>query len=258
VAKGYLNRQDLTAERFIPNPFTSDGHSISRLYRTGDLARFLPERDIEYLGRIDHQVKIRGFRVELGEIETNLTSHPAIRESIVVAHTQNAQATLVAYLVTDRDPPPATDDLRSYLRQRLPDYMLPASFVFMQEMPLTPNGKIDRKALPEPDTSRPTLTKGYVPPETDLEQLLATIWQEVLGLDKVGRHDSFFDLGGDSISVMKAMIQVSQVLSIDSPPKMLFETPSLADFAGRIEDSLIAEVENLSDEEAELLLANLD
>jgi acyl-CoA synthetase (AMP-forming)/AMP-acid ligase II/acyl carrier protein len=258
VAKGYLNRQDLTAERFVPNPFTSDGQSPSRLYRTGDLARFLPDRDIEYLGRIDHQVKIRGFRVELGEIETNLTSHPAIRESIVVAHAQNAATTLVAYIVTDRDSPPATDDLRAYLRQRLPDYMLPASFISMEEMPLTPNGKVDRKALPEPDTSRPVLTKGYVPPETEIEQRMAEIWQKVLGLEKVGRHDNFFDLGGDSISVMKMMICVSQVLGVETPPKTLFEMPTLADFAGSVEDSLIAEIESLSDEEAELLLASLD
>jgi acyl carrier protein len=136
--------------------------------------------------------------------------------------------------------------------------MLPASFIFTEKMPLTPNGKIDRKALPEPDTSRPTLTKDYVTPETEVEQLLVTIWQEVLGLDKVGRHDNFFDLGGDSISVMKVMMEVSQVLRIESPPKMLFEMPTLADFAGHIEDCLIAEIESLSDEEAELLLANLD
>jgi acyl-coenzyme A synthetase/AMP-(fatty) acid ligase/acyl carrier protein len=256
VTCGYLHRPELTAERFVEHSFA--GEAPIRVYHTGDLARILPDGNIEFLGRIDQQVKIRGFRVELGEIEARLGQHPAIRESVVVAYTKNAQATLVAYLVTDWDPPPVTDDLRAYLRQRLPDYMLPASFILMEEMPLTPNGKIDRKALPEPDRSRPTLTQGYVTPETEIEQLLTTIWQEVLGLDKVGRYDNFFDLGGDSISVMQVMIQVSQVLEIELPPKMLFEMPILADFAGRIEDSLIAEIENLSDEEVELLLANLD
>jgi fengycin family lipopeptide synthetase B len=230
VSKGYLNRPELTAERFITNPFSNDNDPASRLYRTGDLARFLPERDIEYLGRIDHQVKIRGFRIELGEIETNLTRHPAVRESIVIAHTHNAEATLVAYLVTDQDPPPATDDLRTYLKQSLPDYMLPASFVFMETMPLTPNGKIDRKALPEPDTSRPTLTEGYVAPETEIEETLASIWQEVLGLDKVGRHDNLFDLGGDSIISLQITARASQA-GLHLTPKQLFDHQTIAKLA---------------------------
>jgi amino acid adenylation domain-containing protein/non-ribosomal peptide synthase protein (TIGR01720 family) len=231
VAKGYLNRPELTAERFITNPFTNDNNDnnpASRLYRTGDLARFLPGRDIEFLGRIDHQVKIRGFRIELGEIETNLTRHPAVRESIVVAHTQNAETTLVAYLVTDQLPPPATDDLRTYLKQRLPDYMLPASFIFLKTLPLTPNGKVDRKALPEPDTSRPTLARSYVAPKTEIEQMIATIWQEVLGIDKVGRHDNFFDLGGDSIISLQITARANQA-GLHLTPKQLFDHHTIAE-----------------------------
>ena len=233
VAKGYLNRPELTAERFITNPFpndNSDDNPASRLYRTGDLARFLPERDIEYLGRIDHQVKIRGFRVELGEIETNLTRHPAVRESIVVAHRQNSEATLVAYLVTDQYPPQATDDLRTYLKQSLPDYMVPASFVFLETFPLTPNGKIDRKALPKPDTSRPTLARGYVAPKTEIEQTIATIWQEVLGLDQVGRHDNLFDLGGDSIISLQITARANQA-GLHLTPKQLFDHQTIAELA---------------------------
>jgi acyl carrier protein len=164
----------------------------------------------------------------------------------------------VAYVVTDHHPRPATDDLRTYLRQQLPDYMLPASFVFMDTMPLTPNGKLDRKALPKPDTSRPTLTKGYVAPQSETEQMIAKIWQEVLGLDEVGRHDNFFDLGGDSISALRVMSQISQSFQMEWPPIVLFEMPTIADLASHIEDSLIAEIEDLTEEEAELLLANLD
>jgi amino acid adenylation domain-containing protein len=231
VAKGYLNRPELTAARFIANPFANDNGdngSSSRLYRTGDLARFLPERDIEYLGRIDHQVKIRGFRIELEEVEANLTRHPAIRESIVVAHKQDAETILVACLVTDEHPPPIVDDLRAYLKRRLPDYMVPATFIFLEALPLTPNGKVDRKALPKPDTSRPTLARSYVAPETDIEQAIATIWQEVLGLDKVGRHDNFFDLGGHSLRMMQVHGKLKAQFEHDLPMIKLFEHPTIA------------------------------
>jgi amino acid adenylation domain-containing protein len=231
VAQGYLNRPKLTAARFIANPFThhNDDHELnSRLYRTGDLARFLPERDIEYLGRIDHQVKIRGFRIELEEIEANLTRHPAIRESIVVAHKQNTEATLVAYLVTDQHPPPIVDDLRAYLKRRLPDYMVPATFIFLEALPLTPNGKIDRKALPKPDTSRPKLAESYVAPKTEIEQTIAIIWQEVLGLDKVGRHDNFFDLGGHSLRMVQVHSKLKAHFEQELPMIKLFEHPTIA------------------------------
>jgi amino acid adenylation domain-containing protein len=231
VAQGYLNRPKLTAARFIANPFThhNDDHELtSRLYRTGDLARFLPERDIEYLGRIDHQVKIRGFRIELEEIEANLTRHPAIRESIVVAHKQNTETTLVAYLVTDQHPRPIMDDLRAYLKRRLPDYMVPATFIFLEALPLTPNGKIDRKALPEPGTSRPKLAESYVAPKTEIEQTIATIWQEVLGLDKVGRHDNFFDLGGHSLRMVQVHSKLKVHFEQELPMIKLFEHPTIA------------------------------
>jgi acyl carrier protein len=221
----------LTAARFIANPFTdenSDYGSSSRLYRTGDLARFLPERDIEYLGRIDHQVKIRGFRIEPEEIEANLTRHPAVRESIVIAQKQDTETTLVAYLVTDQHTPPSVDDLRAYLKRKLPDYMLPAAFIFLETLPLTPNGKVDRKALPKPDASRPTLARSYVAPETNIEQAIATIWQEVLGLDKVGRHDNFFDLGGHSLRMVQVHSKLKAQFEQDLPMIKLFEHPTIA------------------------------
>jgi amino acid adenylation domain-containing protein len=231
VAQGYLNRPELTAARFISNPFThhnDDQAPASRLYRTGDLARFLPGRDIEYMGRIDHQVKIRGFRIELEEIETNLTRHPAIRESVVVAHTQDTDTTLMAYVVTDRHPRPSIDDLRAYLKRRLPDYMTPATFIFLEALPLTPNGKIDRKALPDPGTSRPALAKRYVAPETEIEQTIATIWQEVLSLDNVGRHDNFFDLGGHSLRMVQVHSKLKAQFEQDLPMIKLFEHPTIA------------------------------
>ena len=234
VAQGYLNRPELTAERFITNPFTIDNNdddAASRLYRTGDLARFLPERDIEYMGRIDHQVKIRGFRIELEEIEANLTRHPAIRENIVVAYKHQAETTLAAYLVTDQSPPPGTDDLRAYLIQHLPDYMVPSTFIFVARLPLTPNGKVDRKALPQPDISRPALTQRYAAPETEIEQIIATIWQEVLGLDRVGRHDNFFDLGGHSLRMVQVHSRLKAQFDQDLSMANLFEYPTIAAMA---------------------------
>ncbi|RIK39121.1 MAG: non-ribosomal peptide synthetase, partial [Chloroflexi bacterium] len=195
VARGYLNRPELTAERFIANPFGS-----GLLYKSGDLARYLPNGDIEYLGRIDFQVKIRGFRIELGEIESVLARHPAVREIVVLARADLAgNQQLVAYMVLAQDLRPTTGELRDFAQQRLPEYMVPAAFVVLDALPLTTNGKVDRRALPAPDHGRLALSSGFVAANTPQEQLLADIWAGLLGLERVGVHDNFFESGGDSL-----------------------------------------------------------
>ena len=198
VARGYLGRPELTAQRFVPDPFGREPGG--RLYRSGDLARYLAGGDLEYLGRIDHQVKIRGFRIELGEIEAALGEHPAVRQVIVLARDEGGgDRRLIAYLVTGTDPLPGIEEVRSFLRRRLPEHMIPAAFVPLTAFPLTAHGKIDRAALPAPDRERPDLAGDFVPPRTPEEKELAGIWAEVLKLDRVSADDNFFALGGDSI-----------------------------------------------------------
>ncbi|MCL4862866.1 MAG: amino acid adenylation domain-containing protein, partial [Caldilineaceae bacterium] len=198
LARGYLNRPELTAEKFVPDPFSSEPGA--RLYRTGDLARYLPDGAIEYLGRIDFQVKIRGFRIELGEVESVLANHPAVHEIVVVARAdQMGTQQLVAYIVLTQDHRPTTGELRDFAQQRLPEYMVPAAFVVLDALPLSSNGKVDRRALPAPDHGRLALSSGFVAADTPQEQLLADIWAGLLGLEQVGVHDNFFELGGDSL-----------------------------------------------------------
>lgn len=197
VARGYLKRPELTQKRFLPDPFANQ--SDARMYRSGDLAQINAKGELEYLGRMDHQVKIRGFRVELGEIESALNGHPAIRESVVTAQESAAgDKRLVGYFVPVAAVP-NTSELREYLGKKLPDYMVPAVFVALNSLPLTTNGKVDRRALPSPDGARPKLRSDYVAPQTLAEEALAQIWQDVLELEQVGIHDNFFELGGDSI-----------------------------------------------------------
>ncbi|NER27498.1 MAG: amino acid adenylation domain-containing protein, partial [Symploca sp. SIO1C4] len=198
LARGYLNHPQLTTETFIPNPF--EHSKFNRLYKTGDLARYLPDGNLEFLGRIDHQVKIRGFRIELNEIEVVLNQHPTLRETVVVAQ-QDALSNprLVAYFLSNREQAPTISELRRFLQERLPEYMVPSTFVMLEALPLTPNGKIDRQALPTPDPERPNLEAAFVPPSTPVEEALTQIWSEVLGLEQVGIRDNFFELGGDSI-----------------------------------------------------------
>jgi acyl-coenzyme A synthetase/AMP-(fatty) acid ligase len=207
LARGYANRADLTAEKFIPNPFSELGGE--RLYKTGDLARHRHDGSIEFLGRIDHQVKIRGFRVELGEIETLLRHHPAVLEAVVVvredSNTDNepqdskSANRLVAYVVARPKKVLSTAELRSLLKQKLPEYMMPSAFVVMDALPLGPSGKIDRRALPAPKSGRPDdMPQSYVAPRTPTEEILAGIWARVLKFDRIGVHDNFFDLGGHS------------------------------------------------------------
>jgi amino acid adenylation domain-containing protein/non-ribosomal peptide synthase protein (TIGR01720 family) len=227
LARGYLNRPELTAQRFVRDPF----HRGERLYRTGDLARRLPGGDLEYLGRIDLQVKIRGFRIELGEIESVIAQHPAVRECVVIAREDApGDKRLVAYLAATGDRTPVVDGVRALLKTKVPDYMIPAAFVFLEALPLTPNGKVDRKALPAPDASRVEGTRRYVEPATEAEIALASIWSAVLGAGRVGRHDNFFELGGDSILAIQVIARARQA-GIPISPRELFRQPTVAELA---------------------------
>jgi amino acid adenylation domain-containing protein len=236
LGRGYLNRPELTAERFIPNPFRHG--TGERLYRSGDLARFLSNRDIEYLGRIDTQIKIRGFRIELGEIESVLARHAGVREAVVLAREDDpGDKRLVAYIVPKPESAPTVDDLRSFLKEKLPEYMVPAAFVFLDSLPLTPNGKADRKALPAPDRSRPESEAGYVAPRTGVEELLAEIWAAVLKLDKIGIHDNFFSLGGHSLLATQVVSRIRESFQVEFPLRALFETQTVSGLAGQIEEA---------------------
>jgi amino acid adenylation domain-containing protein/non-ribosomal peptide synthase protein (TIGR01720 family) len=222
LARGYLRRPELTEQRFIPHPWQPG----QRLYRTGDLARWLPGRDIEYLGRIDQQVKIRGFRIELGEIESLLLQHPGIREAVVVAREQR----LIAYLVPANGELPPAHDLRTQLKAKLPDYMVPAVFVSIDRVPLTNNGKTDLRALPDPEPARPDTGATFVAPRTPAEETLTAIWQRVLRLERVGIHDNFFDLGGDSILSILVVAQARQA-GLSVSPKLIFQNQTIAELA---------------------------
>jgi 3-oxoacyl-[acyl-carrier-protein] synthase III len=234
LARGYHRRPELTAEKFIANPFSS--HDNARLFKTGDLARYRADGAIEFLGRLDHQVKIRGFRIELGEIESELSQHPAIRDVVVVAREDTpGNKRLVAYLVADPNGiHPGVEDLRAYLKDNLPSYMIPAVFIYLDTIPLNPNGKVDRKALPVPDTARPELEAAYVAPNTPTEQRLATIWSEVLGLDKVGIHDNYFDLGGASLQSLEIINKANEA-GMSLALEMLFEHQTIAELAATVD-----------------------
>ena len=198
LARGYHKRPELTAERFLPDPFSNEAGA--RLYRTGDLARYLPDGNLEFVGRADYQVKVRGYRIELGEIEAVLGQHPLVRETVVVAREEiPGDKQLVAYLVWKEGLSPTTSELRSYLKERLPEYMVPSAFVLLDELPWTPNGKVDRRALPAPEQSRPEQEKVYVSPRTKLESILTGLWQKMLNIDEIGIYDDFFELGGNSL-----------------------------------------------------------
>jgi amino acid adenylation domain-containing protein len=231
LAHGYLNRPDLTAEKFVPHPFQPD----ARLYQTGDRARWRPDGQLEFLGRLDDQVKILGHRVELGEIEAALAGHPAVRQGAVVAQeTAHGGRRLVAFCVPAADPPPAEAELRLFLRSRLPEAMVPAAFVVLAALPLTPHGKVDRRALAAlepPGTARPAAD----PPRTPVEQTLAAIWGEVLGQKDVGRTDNFFELGGHSLFATQAIMRARTAFGIDLPVRALFDHATVADMADLIE-----------------------
>ncbi|HEV2754810.1 MAG TPA: amino acid adenylation domain-containing protein, partial [Actinomycetota bacterium] len=224
VARGYVNRPALTAERFVPDPFS--GVPGARLYRTGDRARYLADGNIEFLGRVDHQVKIRGFRIEPGEIEACLVVHEAVRDAVVVARSDAGDKRLVAYVVGDVA---TTSELRSHVSRSLPDYMVPAHFVVLDELPLTPNGKLDRAALLAPE-GRPEVEAPYAPARTPAEEVLAAIWCEVLGLERVGVHDNFFELGGDSILSIQIVARANAA-GLGLTPRLLFQHQTVAALA---------------------------
>ncbi len=231
VVRGYLNRPELTPVRFIPNRFSDKPNAC--LYKSGDKARYLPNGDIEYLGRIDHQVKVRGFRIELGEIEAVITQHPIIRETVVVVHEDSADSQrIVAYVVPQKEQTLTLSELRSFLESKLPNYMIPAAFVILEVLPLTPNGKIDRTALPAPDTARPQLETVYQSPQTEVEQTIADIWQEILNVEDVGIHDNFFELGGHSLLLVQVHSKLQKIFQKDLLLVEMFQYPTVSHLAG--------------------------
>jgi aspartate racemase len=230
LARGYLNRAELTADRFIPNPF-SDGPA-ARLYRTGDLVRYLPDGNLDFLGRLDNQVKLRGFRIELGEIEAVLGQHPGVREALVVDQEETpTQKRLAAYyVVQDQENSPTVEELRSFLHQKLPDYMLPSVFVELDLLPLTPNGKIDRRALPTPEKVHLGQAENLAPRDL-LELQLTRIWGEVLGIENVGVKDNFFEIGGQSLSAVRLVSQIGKLTGNELPVSALFQGPTVEQLA---------------------------
>ncbi|HEY0601831.1 MAG TPA: phosphopantetheine-binding protein, partial [Herpetosiphonaceae bacterium] len=291
VARGYNQRPDLTATQFVPDPFSQNPGA--RLYRTGDQARYLPNGDLEYIGRIDHQVKVRGFRIELGEIEAALRRHEAIRDAVVIVREETGDKRIVAYLVgeprnqgtkeqsTASLPSPAAagegpgvratteglaPELRRFLLASLPEYMIPAAFVVLDALPLTPNGKVDRKALPAPDGAQSQ--QSYVAPRTPTEETVARILSEILVVDRVGAHDNFFELGGHSLLAMQLISRLRHAFQVELPLRVLYESATVADLALTIVqrqaeqadsgelDEMLAELDQLSDEEVQALLAS--
>jgi amino acid adenylation domain-containing protein len=237
LARGYLNRPDLTAERFIPNPFSSE--LGAKLYKSGDLARFLPDGQIDFIGRTDHQVKVRGYRIELGEIEVVLSEHHCVREAVVIAREDvPGERRLVAYVLADDTHSTTATELRAFLKQKLPDYMVPSAFVIIDSMPLTATGKLDRNALPAPEQAQPKLSQAYLAPRTPIEEILAAIWEQFFRVDRVGVHDDFFDLGGHSLLATQVVSRIRNTLGVDLPLRALFETHTIAGLADRIEEAI--------------------
>jgi thioesterase domain-containing protein/acyl carrier protein len=219
LVRGYLNLPELTAEKFIPNPFKEG----DRLYKTGDLARYLPDGNLEFLGRIDDQVKVRGYRIEMDEIETALRRYPPVREAVVIAREDRpGEKQLVAYLAVDNVRRPSTEDLKRFLKRRLPDYMVPTAFVMLKRLPLTPGGKVDRRQLPPPAHARPEWRKGIVPPTNELEAKLVEIWQELLGIERIGIGDDFFELGGHSLLEVRLVAEVERRMGVTLPFTTLY------------------------------------
>ena len=235
LARGYWDRPESTAERFIPDLFSKKPGA--RMYRTGDLARYLPDGNVEFLGRIDNQVKIRGFRIELGEIEAALSQHPAVQEVVVTAREdESSDKRLVAYVVSTHTL--VISDLQEFVRQKLPEYMVPSAFVRLECLPLSLNGKIERSALPAPNKSRPELMATFVAPRTHVEEMLARIWAELLKLDRIGIHDNFFDLGGHSLLATQVISRVHNTFRAKLPLRAIFEAPTVAGLAERIDSTV--------------------
>jgi acyl-coenzyme A synthetase/AMP-(fatty) acid ligase/acyl carrier protein len=239
LARGYLNRPELTADRFRPDPFAAAPGA--RLYRVGDLARWLPDGELEFLGRLDHQVKIRGFRVELGEIEAALDLHPRVREAVVVARDEGATRALLGCVVPEGEDGDLVEELRRYLGERLPPYMVPAGFLLLPELPLTPNGKVDRKVLAGLGPEARAEGDGYVAPRNPIEELLAPLWTEVLGVERVGVFDDFFALGGHSLLGVQLISRVRDLFGVKLPVRVVFSSATVADLAERIAEEMAAQ-----------------
>jgi amino acid adenylation domain-containing protein len=264
LARGYLEQPALTAEKFVPHPFTREPGA--RLYKTGDQARYLPDGNIEFLGRIDHQVKIRGFRIELGEIESVLGEHGSVRESVVtVREDPVGEKSLVAYVVPMRAGL-AIGELRSFLRAKLPEYMIPSTFVFLEKLPLTTNGKVDRKNLPMPDLSERSPEGSYLAPRTAVEEVVADIWAEALNVSRIGVRDNFFELGGHSLKATRVNSRLCTIFKMELPLRMLFEHPTVESLAqavlaretrpGQVEKiaNLHQQLKNMSPDQVQVLL----
>ena len=254
LASGYLRKPALTAAAFVPDPFGD--RPGARLYRTGDLARQRPDGGLDFMGRRDHQVKIRGYRIELGEIRSVLAEQPGVRDCAVVARKEAPQGDrLVAYVVGQPDATPAVTDLREALRRALPEYMVPSAFVFLDALPLTSNGKLNRAALPEPDAARPDVASGYVAPRTPVEERLTAIWEELLGLERLGVNDNFFELGGHSLLAMRLVSMMNETFGIDVKLRQVFDSPTIAGLAAAIVE---AQLNAMPEAELEDFLASLD
>ena len=233
LARGYLNRPELTAERFVPDPFS--GRPGDRLYRTGDLVRQRPDGNLEYLGRLDDQVKVRGFRIETGEVAAALGSYPSVAEAVVAAREDTpGDRRLVAYVVPAGDTAPSAGELRRFLAERLPEYMVPTAFVSLDSLPLSPNGKVDRDALPAPPRTREGLASPWVAPRTPTEQAVAAIWAEALGLDEVGGDDDFFELGGHSLVATQVIARIREAFGTEVPLAAIFRAPTVAGLAAAL------------------------
>ena len=253
LARGYFKRPDLTAEKFVPHPFSQKPGAC--LYKTGDLGRLLPSGSIEFVGRVDDLVKVRGFRIELGEISKTIRQHPEINDAFVLALDSDSDSSqIVAYAVPNLRSTVSTMELRSYVRKQLPGYMVPARFIFLEALPVSPNGKIDRKALPAPGRSRPELDTPLVDGRTPLEKDLIQIWGEVLELDQIGIHDNFLDLGGNSLAATRIISRVIARFQTEIPLGSLFQSPTVAEMAAVISQYEIKKGEN----ELETILNELE
>lgn len=254
LARGYINRPEITAERFIPDPF---GNELGgRLYRSGDLCRYLPDGDIVFIDRIDSQVKVRGFRIELGEIESMMMNHPQVKEAAVVAQEgEKGEKRLVAYAVTETGEVIDSGEMRKYLKQMLPDYMIPSAYVFKEEMPLNSNGKIDRRALMEEEQKGLEAKATYQEPRTYIEETLAGMWKEVLGIERVGIKDNFFEVGGHSLMAAQIMARVKRNFGVEIPLRLMFDEPTIERLAISIVET---QTEQLEDEEMAKILADLE
>ena len=266
LAQGYLNQPEQTAERFVANPFRSATSTEGRVYRTGDLARFLPDGNIEFLGRIDDQVKIRGFRVEPAEIQNALRKCHGVQQTVVTPYQdKNGEKRLAAYVVAAKST--KVDQLRAFLQNELPEYMVPTAIVLLERLPLTPNGKVDLRALPSPEVVEATVERLFVAPSTPDEEKMAAIWREVLRVERVSMHDNFFEMGGHSLLATQIISRIRNGFQVQMPLHSFLETPTVAQLAEKVrhiapaesEDAemarLLAEIEGLSEEDAERLLA---